>query len=181
MTWSSCVSDITQKWIEHAFYHFGLRVYNNPKCFLVSGLFLTVICCLGFIEFAFENRMISLWVPTESQIFSNYEKNIDYFGEFDSDLTLMIENTNGDNLLTPENMDIMYDIYLKSINKVSIKHNNKNYNYTDICKRLYSGYAYCISQQSGLLSLFEFNSTLWQTQDLIQDRLNLYQQVIPVS
>ena len=60
-------------------------------------------------------------------------------------------------------MDIMYQIFQKSINLTS-KYDGVAYTFTDICARKYPGYDTCSSQESGLFSFFDFDPSQWQTQ-----------------
>lgn len=120
------------------------------------------------------------WIPRNSEIFQNYEKSLDYFGEFDQTVFLIIGNVNGDNLLTPENMNIIYDIWKQASNNVTTTLYNKEWTYDDLCARSYPGYPLCESDESGFFQFFGFNPNYWITQESIQAILNAYGSVMEV-
>ena len=96
-------------------------------------------------------------------------------------MSLIIHESNDKNLMTPANMDIMYEIFSEVINDVSVKYNGETYTFEDLCVRPYPSYDACTSQESGIFSWFEFNSTAWSTQDDIQSRLDIFSSFIDVS
>lgn len=115
------------------------------------------------------------WIPRDSEIWRNYDAMVGYFGNFVADLTLIIEDTNGDNLLTPEKMDVLYDIFLQSVN-VSFEYNGETWTFDDLCeKRYFHPNESCrvYTFPNGFFSLWNFDPTTWQTQELIQTRINL--------
>ena len=110
MAWFNLVSDFTQHTIEKVFYHFGLKVFQRPKSFIFAGLILTILCSIGFINFDYQNTVIDLWIPQNSDIYVNYQRTIKLFGDYDSDMTLLISHKQGKNLLTPDNLNIIYSL-----------------------------------------------------------------------
>ena len=55
--WTSFVSDFCQSWLEKFFYKLGLVAFKRPLLFLICGVFLTVLCGLGFMNFIMETRV----------------------------------------------------------------------------------------------------------------------------
>ena len=49
-------------------------------------------------------------------------------------MTLLIKQTNGENLLTPEYLDILHGIWLESMN-VTMVYEGEEWNYNDLCRK----------------------------------------------
>lgn len=120
------------------------------------------------------------WIPQTSEIFQNFEKSVEYFGEFDSSLTLLIEHTEGENLLAPENMDILYQVFNQTANNISLIYKKEKFIFDDLCTRLYPGFPVCTDRLTGVLGFFEFDPQQWSSQSKIQQVLNDYQLELPV-
>ena len=180
MVCTSFVSDRTQKWVETFFFHYGVKAYNHPCYFLLTGLLLTCLGSIGILNIEYQNRVIDLWIPRNSNIYHNYERTIELFGEYDTDMTIIVSHRENNNLLTPENMNIIYTIFNEAIYNVSVKYNGKYWTFNDLCHRYYSSYPICTSQLSGFFALFGFNPTVWSTQASIQTQINLYESYLQV-
>lgn len=180
MTWSSIISRRFQKWLKLCFRKLGIKIYYHPYAFMSSGLLLTFACCLGFLNFSYENRSMYLWIPNTSQFFLNFETYINYFGEFESNMLLIIKENTGNNILTTDTMNILYNIFLESTNnsKLAIKSANVDWYFQDLCTRQYDSYPVCDSIESNIFSFWQNNPNYWSNQDLIKLQLDTYQ--IPI-
>ena len=95
-------------------------------------------------------------------------------------MTIIIHEINDNNLMTPTNMDTIWEIFSETVNNVSIKYDGETYKFEDICERPYPSYDTCTSQQSGFFSLFGFNSIVWSTPSSIQTQLDTFSSVLNV-
>ena len=176
------ISDFCQKIVSKVFYNYGINVFRYPYVFVLCSIIITGLSLLGFQHYEYENRTVYLWVPQSSQIFKNYKTNVKYFGENDKTMSILIHNINNNNLLTPANMNIMYQVYKQATNNVSyIDSNNREWRYDDLCVRPYHGYAYCSSYESNIFALFEHNSDNWSTQESIQTIINSNEAILQVK
>lgn len=92
----------------------------------------------------------------------------------------MIEEIDGNNLLTSENMNIMFEIFNDGMNYTYKDNNNKIWTFDNLCERPYPSYPQCSSQEDGLFAFFGFESLLWQSQDSIQTQLNAFEAFLSV-
>lgn len=102
-----------------------------------------------------------------------------YFGEFDSDMTIIIEERDGNNLVVPETVDAIFEIFEQSMN-VTFTYKGDDWSFYDLCERKYPGYSLCTAQEGGFFEMFGFNSTNWQNSTTIQTQLKAYASVAPV-
>lgn len=69
---------VNSKWrtpaqvIEGILYKHGQNVAKYPWIYIFACLFLTVICGLGFAAFRWENNIVRLWNPTNSETGQNF-------------------------------------------------------------------------------------------------------------
>ena len=108
------------------------------------------------------------WLPDDSVVDNNLQTRIKYFGKPYANMYLIISHKNKENLLTPNTMDIMYDIYQTSIN-FSIDLDSSMWNFDDLCFKD-CNQCQCISKQSGIFNLFQFNPTLWKNETSIYNK-----------
>ena len=103
-----------------------------------------------------------------------------YFGEFESSMILIIHETQGENILTPDNMDILYEIWMQSLN-VSMYYNKEHWDFDDLCTKAYdSKNEPCNALYNSLFGIFQLNPTLWSTQESIQTFIDNYQYLMQV-
>ena len=177
MAWYNFLSQRGERLIKWVFYQLGLRIYHKPCHFLLGGFLITALCSIGFINFYFETNGLYLFVPRDSQQWKNYQQTIDYFGEFEQYAFVIIEEIDNNNLLTPDGLDTIYEIY-KFITNYTNKYENIEYTFSDVCLRYYESYPNCVSEEEGLLSLWQFNPNYWSTQEFIQTQIDAYPSAI---
>ena len=95
-------------------------------------------------------------------------------------MSLIIHEINENNLLTPSNMDTMYQIFKSTINNVTLEYKSNNYTFDSLCLRIYDTYPICYSEDSGLFKFFAFDPTYWQRNNQIQAIVQSYQNQIQV-
>lgn len=98
-------------------------------------------------------------------MYKEYERTIEYFGEFATFGILLVGDKNGDNLLTPDGLDKLYEMYKYPMYNLSAESSGRVWDFSDLCERKYPGYPYCSSQESNLFVLWQENPDNWQTQD----------------
>ena len=89
-------------------------------------------------------------------------------------MLLIVESKSGDNLLTPDNMLILYDIFYQMTNNITLDYNAKLWTYDDLCSRLYDTYINCNAYESGLFALFGYDNNNWDTQAEIQGLIDFW-------
>ena len=87
-------------------------------------------------------------------------------------MTIVIEDRNDDNLLTPERMDIMYDIWNSSFDVILDDYKGKTWTFEDVCAKQFESYPICTSKEDGLFSYFGFNPQNWANQTRIQETID---------
>ena len=95
-------------------------------------------------------------------------------------MTLIIHEINDNNLITPTNMDAAFQIFSETVNNVTLTYKGSQYTFENVCERPYPSYDTCTSQESGIFSLFGFNSLAWSTQSSIQSQLDTFSSVLKV-
>ena len=112
-------------------------------------------------------------VPRSSKVWKQYQHTINQFGKPSAIMSLLV-STDNDNILTPSNMDIMYNIY-RSIYSA----NNKtdifdNILYKDVCLRaIPNPSSNCLSDFANIHgTIFKNEAMLWQNQDSLLNRMN---------
>ena len=114
-------------------------------------------------------------------MFQNYETLVDYFGEFDGDMVLLVKHSEGGNLLTPENMNVLYEIWVENFN-ATLDYKGRTWTFDDLCAKEYNSKREpCQAYMSGLFAIFNFDPTAWSDPDSIQwyiDNYIYYMQVM---
>lgn len=174
------ISDFCQEILQKSYYKFGITVYEYPIRYFTVGMILTALCALGLLNFSYDTNPTDLYVPNTAEIYKHKQTFEKYFGEGGDDMNLMLHSKNNENLLTPENMNITYSIFLKSIS-ITSSYNGDIYTFSNLCSRPYPSYSNCSSLESGFLGLFDFDPSTWQTQSAIQSRLDAYSSVLFVK
>ena len=156
MTWTSYISRNIQKTLKVFFRKLGIKIYFHPYLFILSGLILTGLCGLGFLNFTFEDRVLYLWLPTSSDVFKNFETYINLFGDFESNMLLLIKENNNNNLMKTNKMNVLFDIFQISMNStiISSKSSNIRWDFDKLCTRQYDTYPYCDSLESNVFALW---------------------------
>ena len=165
------ISDFCQELLLTLYYNFGLTVYRHPIRYCIVGIITTLLCSIGLLNYSYNTDAVDLYIPHSSTIYKHSITFFDYFGEGNDNMNLIIKEKNGNNLLTPTNMDIIFQIFKQTVN-VTNTYNGVEYSFTDLCARPYPSYPNCESFESGLLGLFQFNPNLWSNQSSIQKILD---------
>ena len=171
---TSVISDFCQKYVKILFFKFGLSVFHHPIIYLIAGIIVTILCGLGLLNAGYENDSSTLWVPKDSAIWKNKETQTKYFGETTFDAGMIIEQTTGKNLMTPEYITIVYKIFLQTINNVTYEEKGKIYTYNDFCTRDYPSSPTCDVFDQGFFSLFSYTPLFWSTEESIITQINLF-------
>ena len=171
---SSCTSYISnknQRLVETLFRWIGYNAYHHGCIFILTGITLTLLCGAGVLNYTFIATSIDLWVPTQSKIYSQYETIIDNFGTFGTETSLLIHNNNYENLLTPNNLNILFQLFQYPINNITAQEGGIGYTFDDLCSRKYSNYPYCDSLESNIFAIWYNTPLLWSTQQLINSQI----------
>ena len=103
---------------------------------------------------------------------------MEYFGEFDADMVLLIKGTNDENLLTPEYLQLIYPIWVESLN-VTMEYNGEEWHYDDLCTKAYdSDDVPCTDIASSLFGILSL--TGFSTQASIQTAIDNYKYFMEV-
>ena len=94
-------------------------------------------------------------------------KTIDLFGEFATFGFLLVGDKDGNTLLTPDNINKLYELYKIPTYNLSAKSDKQEWDFNQLCERPYPGFPQCSSDQTSLFSLFNNNKTLWSDQSTI--------------
>ena len=120
------------------------------------------------------------WVPKSSQLLKNKQEYNSYFGSTPLKLNLLISQTGNGNLLTPTNIDTIYEIFKLSLN-FTIEYNNTQYSFNDLCEReYYIGSLNCTSITHGFFNIFDYNPQLWQNQTVLNQQLIKHESILNV-
>eukprot|EP01084_Bolivina_argentea_P008424 15777_1 len=177
MTIASCTGFISSKFqiqFRRFFSWFGVHIYRKPWLFILIGLILTLSCSVGFLFYQDETRGINLWIPQNTEIWSQYTTIVDTFGSYPSKMLLMLTiNDKSESILSPANMDIAYEIF-NDINNVELTYEGNTYNYNSLCLRPFPIAPFCTSQYSNIFGFFfNSNNQLWQNDSFIEDVINV--------
>ena len=172
----SFLSNYIQKWFKNVFFKIGLRLEKNPLLFMIIGFLISAGGASGFINFYLETRFLYLVVPRTSNIWTQYQNIIDKFGSPTATMSLLIslENkNNNNNILTPNNMNDIYDIY----QSIYFTHNEtdlfNDIEYSEVCLTLYPSSSDCISDYTNIFGeIFSNQEQLWNDQQLLLNEIN---------
>ena len=98
-------------------------------------------------------------------------KTIDLFGEFASTSATLVGDKNGYGLLSPQNLDNLWQIYYYPNFNLTSKESGQYYDFHDLCERPYPGFPYCNSELTSLFSLFNNEPSYWADQEDINDAI----------
>lgn len=168
MVWSSWLSAKGQSVLKKCFGFIGYHSHEHPWIYLSIAIIITALSGLGLTMYEFEGENAKLYTPTNSMIYKQRLRIIDYFGEFATNCFLLVGEKDGNNLLQSERINTLYnDIYFYITYNMSSESDEIIYDFIDLCERDYPGHPLCNSQQTSLFALFNENSNNWQTQSLI--------------
>jgi len=131
MKWIISISNSTSliKHFESFFYWEGKRVSQHAVPVLIGCLILTGLGAAGLPFLHAENNMIKLWIPQTSDFALNYNWLWRTHPPEFRDHSIILH---GDDVLTPEAIQKMYEIY-KSVYRIRTQTNNGTWN--DLCFR----------------------------------------------
>ena len=172
-----------QKAVQRTFEWIGFNAYHHSCLFIAFGIFLTIVCSLGFLRFRFLTDSIDLWVPTDGDIYDDYKIATKYFGEFETASWILLRDKNNENLVVPDTMTNLFHIFEDVYYNLSAEYSGTEWKFDDICTREYERAPYCSSWQNNIFALFDNNPDNWNTSQRIISRLNnpYYQAEIAVS
>eukprot|EP01084_Bolivina_argentea_P050058 92040_1 len=150
------ISNRSNSLFKKFFFHLGLKIESNSCLFIIIGIIMMFISCIGFIWFNFEMRFLYVMVPRTSDIWYQYTHTIDLFGPPSALMSLLISvNNENENILN--NLDVSHEIYEK-INDV----NMEGITYNDICLLYNPSSDICLSALSNIFTvIFQNNEDLW--------------------
>ena len=162
----------TQAIFRRFFQWLGIRIHSKPMWFIAFGGALVALCSAsGFVYYRLfcgdgactESRGYSLWIPQQNTLWSQYTEVIDTFGVYPSSLYLLLTVVDDDeSILSPSNMDIAFEI-ANSINNITLyDHNDRDFEYSDLCTRSSRTQSDCDSSNETFFAvLFQNNESLW--------------------
>mmetsp|Transcript_30122 Transcript_30122/g.29400 ORF Transcript_30122/g.29400 Transcript_30122/m.29400 type:complete len:168 (-) Transcript_30122:285-788(-) len=128
--------------LNKAFFHIGFHIASNPCTSCFFALMMTLVFCLGFLNFSLTNDPVDLWVPPASR--ANIEQNFfnEHFGAFyridTFYLTPKDEANKGYDLFQKPYLEILWYIQ-EAIKSAQIENNNFIYTLDDFCYKPISG------------------------------------------
>eukprot|EP01083_Nonionella_stella_P286306 974497_1 len=132
MSCSSYLSDRTQKLFTTFFDYIARKIEQKPWLSILCGVLLVAICGSGILTLkqVDTSDRINIWGNSAALPYKQYYDIINTFDEYpDRILTLLISTkNNNDSILTPTNLQTIYDINDK-INVI----NSNNMTYNDLC------------------------------------------------
>eukprot|EP01084_Bolivina_argentea_P009701 18094_1 len=161
------ISNYSNSLFKKLFFHLGLKIESNPWLFIIIGIIMMFISCIGFIWFGFEMRFLYIVVPRNSEIWYQYTHTIDLFGPPSALMSLLISvNNENENILN--NLDVSYEIYQK-INDIDMEGTT----YNDICLLYNPSSDICLSELSNIFArIFQNDEYLWKNNTLLMDTIN---------
>ena len=113
-----------------------------------------------------------LWIPRDSEIFKEFEKIQDYFGTFTFLCSLIITTKDESNILTPNHLNDIYDIFFK-VNDINAMYDGQEYTYAKLCEKLNPNDNICESEVYNIFNLFfGYDSSLWNNSNVILNTIN---------
>lgn len=167
------LSHTTQSIVRRSFQWLGRSIHAHPLWFILLGTLLIFICLAGgliYISFVchddetkcMDNRTSYLWVPRRSTVWSQYTEIVDNFGTYPSVLVLLLTVNDGESILNPQRIDSAFDI-IKTIDNITLPdHNDRDYEYSDLCTRSVRTQSHCDSAVDNFFAVFfENDESLW--------------------
>ena len=174
----------TQKALRGFFGKLGILIYYHPLIFISVGIVITILCGAGVLFQEFESRSLYLWIPRDSKVWKEYQQSIDYFGQPEAYLYLLIKHKNGDNLLTPKYLNISFEIYQQAMDtdQVSVVYEGETFGFNDLCEKKYPSYPTCSTLESNnVFFLFGNTPAMWQNQEAIESRIMSFPAIATVK
>eukprot|EP00092_Neocalanus_flemingeri_P006120 GFUD01006591.1.p1 GENE.GFUD01006591.1~~GFUD01006591.1.p1 ORF type:complete len:999 (+),score=194.12 GFUD01006591.1:266-3262(+) len=109
-------SHIVIESLERFFLWWGKFVATHPYPVICTCIIITAVSSLGFMKFRMEHHANLLWIPANSQYNVNEEWLETYFNKKERDQVLLFKS---ENVLTPEALNKMFDIY-KRIEAINV-------------------------------------------------------------
>lgn len=120
-------SNLVTDSMEQLFYRWGRFVAHHPYPVIATTILITALSSIGFLNFRMEHQANLLWINSDSS-YNIHEKWLQqHFKKNERPQILIVKS---ENILTPENIQKMYEIYTKI---QSINSNGKIFN--DLCAR----------------------------------------------
>ena len=163
--WTSYISIRTQSVLSKTFYTIGYNSYAHPWRYLLGGLIFTILCAAGLLRFTYEGDGFRLWIPTDSEIISQYNFEIDTFGNFETQAVILIYSEEGNNMLTRANLDYAHSIYTYVSDSMSVVYKGESYDFDSLCLRDYPSYPTCDAAESSIFALFGNDPSNWESQE----------------
>jgi len=128
MTFITKTNSVIIGGLESFFYKWGKFVSRHPYPVILTSTVVTVLCSLGFLVFRMEHQANLLWIPLESD-YNVKQEWLDQNFQSNSRDEIMLFGSK--NVLTPESLKEMYQVYQRVSNIVV---NGKTFD--DICERI---------------------------------------------
>jgi len=128
MTFITKTNSVIIGGLESFFYRWGKFVSRHPYPVILTSTVVTVLCSLGFLVFRMEHQANLLWIPLESDYNVKQEWLDNNFNSNSRDEIMLFGS---ENVLTPESLKEMYQVYKKISNIVV---NGKTFD--DICEKV---------------------------------------------
>lgn len=142
---------------------------------MLLGLFITLLCSAGGIAYVIykcdnlemsqgdtnceENRSIYLWIPRDSNVWGQFTQILDIFGSYPSKMSLLLGSGDAteNSIISPENLDITYEIFASIddiVLKNHIENSNKTFKFDDVCLRVPPTSPYCESTPNNFFAAY---------------------------
>jgi len=121
-------SNLVTHSMEQIFYRWGRFVAHHPLPVIASCLVVTALSSIGFLNFRMEHQANLLWINSDSSYNIHEQWLQTHFKKNERPQILIVKS---DNVLTPENINKMFNIFTKI---QSINSNGKTFN--DLCARI---------------------------------------------
>ena len=185
---TSWLSTKTQTGIRRFLGYIASKSWDHPCYFIFGGVLLTIIGSLGLLRFTeYNDGSIPFWTPRNSNIYDEYEQQIDYFGDYPLKSYVLVKKAsvsdqNGDNLdssnekniMTPDTLDAAYKLFNYAITNISTRHKGESWSFDELCKRPFPSYDNCTSQLSNIFLFWAYEPTFWSDQDWIDLQMAQY-------
>lgn len=128
LLWEDVSSHLVH-FVEGIFYKLGVFVATHPWKTIVFTLIFVGISSVGLLRFHIEKNPMKLWVPPDSDFFSDTEWFIE---KFETGFRLQKLLVTGENVLTPEVLNILEDVTTK-VNRININYEDDTYYLDNLC------------------------------------------------
>ena len=132
---ASCIEafgDKVETTIGGAFGRLGKFVGSKPRKTIGLAIVLTVLCGVGFLRWSTENRGEELWVPQDTDAEDETDRYQAYFAADARFNTMIIEASNGGNVLTKDTLVDAMKMHNQIATVVSTT-DGMDYTLTDLC------------------------------------------------